>query len=402
MASGPVFSILMPTCHDHVQIVGYPTTAPWHTCHFRLIGRRLPKNDPKNGVEPSMCIPLMPNTQHPEGRISLPFNKPLPWSSCYLHTFPMLDLRMPNSNKDSTAATFVPTIKPVAQYDYGPCKSDRMRQHELLGSAERVRTSIRVMSDDEVASEWRFLLEDPNPDPLSVHSHDNALDDLEADLDTSPIPNQDCDHLSSIAQSITTGPGLLKEPDCALQRVNGPLSVFVRNTPETVSGRHHEESEDDILDQSETSSPVDHHLSDSHAHSNPVDSSKTPKSPSVPNGSFSDCDESSYISSEDGSEWLPDIVDSRPVFSTLPMVDVEYDLSAILDFGEPEELLAELAAIKAYAHLSRVPSHLLTSPLGSRKRTMLLKTKKRSSQTSMRPPQRLRGNGSVSFGYFII
>jgi hypothetical protein len=60
------------------------------------------------------------------------------------------------------------------------------------------------------------------------------------------------------------------------------------------------------------------------------------------------------------------------VFNILPMMGVEYDISTILDFGEREELLAELAAIEAYVHLLHALSLSLTLLIGSIKHTMLL------------------------------
>jgi hypothetical protein len=72
--------------------------------------------------------------------------------------------------------------------------------------------------------------------------------------------------------------------------------------------------------------------------------------PSESNKSFSDHDEDPVISSQASLESSEDELDQRPAFSTLPMVDVKFDPSAISDFGEPEELLAELAAIKAYVY----------------------------------------------------
>jgi hypothetical protein len=60
------------------------------------------------------------------------------------------------------------------------------------------------------------------------------------------------------------------------------------------------------------------------------------------------------------------------VFNTLPMMGVEYDISAISNFGEREELLAKLATIEAYVHLLYALSLSLTLLIGPSKHTMLL------------------------------
>jgi hypothetical protein len=73
---------------------------------------------------------------------------------------------------------------------------------------------------------------------------------------------------------------------------------------------------------------------------------------SISKESFSTRDDDSAISSQDDSDWISDDpLEYRPSFTTVPLVGIEYDLSASSDFGEPDELLAEIAAIKAYVRI---------------------------------------------------
>jgi hypothetical protein len=333
-------------------MAGFPSEAPWHTCQFRLIGRKLPKSDPEHGVEPNMCIPLLPNMKHPLGRTVLPLNKPLPWDSCYLHTFPEVEMRMPNVSKDSSGATFVPSFMSEAKYDGGPCEEDRMRQLELLEAAELVSRHIHVMPDDvSVASSWKFLVKESEPASTEFTPIPCGPHVLGIEPDTTSVIELDHEHSIPSVHSIAAGTSPTEELDTG-SRHPGPelLSTRENAPPESSFTPLQDPSQEDLQDQLETPPAVHHRSRDDHALSSPARPSVPSTVPSESNRSFADHDGNSFISSQDSSESSGDDLDQRLAFSTLPMVDVEFDLSAISDFGEPEELLAELAAINAYVY----------------------------------------------------
>ncbi|KAK6992790.1 hypothetical protein R3P38DRAFT_3082195, partial [Favolaschia claudopus] len=54
----------------------------------RLIQQGQPKGDPEQFIEPSMSVPVLPMTEHPEshvsGRTPIRPSQPLPWKDCYI------------------------------------------------------------------------------------------------------------------------------------------------------------------------------------------------------------------------------------------------------------------------------------------------------------------------------
>jgi hypothetical protein len=287
-----------------------------------------------------MCIPLLPNTQHSLGRTSLPFNKPLPWDSCYLHTFPELEMRVPRVDKDSSAATFVPAIMPVSTYDCGSCEDDRMRRcdlMDLLEDADRIYTPIPVNSENaSVATGFESLVSPTCAD---------TVEDVSSRLDSHCSEESEVDHGASVTdQGDNHSSDSAYSTKSMTQSVRSVRPHFTPDSePEEVASAPCQE---ELQEHAETPSSLGDDFSSTHSsHTEPsLEEGTYSASP----GSRSNRDDDSAISSHANSEWIRALLDYRPVFCTVPMVDVEYDLSAISDFGEPEELLAELAAIKAY------------------------------------------------------
>ncbi|THH21351.1 hypothetical protein EW146_g197 [Bondarzewia mesenterica] len=60
---------------------------PYHRCEIRLLSQGLPESSDDHCIEPSMCVPVFPATDHPQSREPLHTTKPLPWSNLYHHSY---------------------------------------------------------------------------------------------------------------------------------------------------------------------------------------------------------------------------------------------------------------------------------------------------------------------------
>ncbi|KAI9067447.1 hypothetical protein FKP32DRAFT_1588548 [Trametes sanguinea] len=56
---------------------------PWYRFRVSPIATKLRKEDPEIGITPAMCIPIYPNTVHPNGRPPLRPQGVFPYSNCY-------------------------------------------------------------------------------------------------------------------------------------------------------------------------------------------------------------------------------------------------------------------------------------------------------------------------------
>ncbi|TFK69074.1 hypothetical protein BDN72DRAFT_740496, partial [Pluteus cervinus] len=66
--------------------LAFYTTQPYLIHDIVLVGRGMPERIEEEGVEPDMCTPILPATNHPAGRKPLQTNKPFPFDNCYTHT----------------------------------------------------------------------------------------------------------------------------------------------------------------------------------------------------------------------------------------------------------------------------------------------------------------------------
>ncbi|KAL1717463.1 hypothetical protein EV715DRAFT_292149 [Schizophyllum commune] len=69
-----------------LESMGAPQLPPaYGTGYIALVQQGLPPDKPEEFFESRMCVPIRPNTEHPEGRRSAHCCHPLPWDGCY-HT----------------------------------------------------------------------------------------------------------------------------------------------------------------------------------------------------------------------------------------------------------------------------------------------------------------------------
>ncbi|KAL1683653.1 hypothetical protein EV122DRAFT_273307 [Schizophyllum commune] len=66
------------------QTIGVPQLPPFYeTAYMALVQQGLPPDKPEEFLESRMCVPIRPNTQHPDGRRAAHCCHPLPWDGCY-------------------------------------------------------------------------------------------------------------------------------------------------------------------------------------------------------------------------------------------------------------------------------------------------------------------------------
>ncbi|KAL1669261.1 hypothetical protein GGF50DRAFT_123356 [Schizophyllum commune] len=66
------------------QAIGAPQLPPlYDVAYMALVQQGLPPDKPEEFLESRMCVPIRPNTQHPDGRRPAHCCHPLPWDDCY-------------------------------------------------------------------------------------------------------------------------------------------------------------------------------------------------------------------------------------------------------------------------------------------------------------------------------
>ncbi|KAI4525148.1 hypothetical protein K525DRAFT_290888 [Schizophyllum commune Loenen D] len=67
-----------------IMTIGAPQLPPAHeVATIALVQQGLPPDKPQEFLESRMCVPIRPNTRHPEGRRPAHCCHPLPWDDCY-------------------------------------------------------------------------------------------------------------------------------------------------------------------------------------------------------------------------------------------------------------------------------------------------------------------------------
>ncbi|KAI0059142.1 hypothetical protein BV25DRAFT_1172460 [Artomyces pyxidatus] len=75
----------------------------YNKCSCILLSQGLPQASASDGVEETMCIPIVP-AKHPTGRRGVRVSPPLPWDNLYHHTLLGLQLRLTPQSGDYSAS----------------------------------------------------------------------------------------------------------------------------------------------------------------------------------------------------------------------------------------------------------------------------------------------------------
>lgn len=105
----PMFVICLSIAQD-LTVSQIEERLPWpdrefHQIEFSPLQQGLSRSTKTRDVEPHMCVPVWPNTEHPHNRRPLRTTKPLPWPNCYHPTYPTFMLRVDNTIIDYSDAT---------------------------------------------------------------------------------------------------------------------------------------------------------------------------------------------------------------------------------------------------------------------------------------------------------
>ncbi|KAH9834769.1 uncharacterized protein C8Q71DRAFT_859134 [Rhodofomes roseus] len=80
------------TAMDELPMPGKPD----HKCRIALVGQGLCPKDDDACIEPQMCIPIFPETEHPLSRAPLQPSRPFPFPNCYQYASAVVPVRIPN------------------------------------------------------------------------------------------------------------------------------------------------------------------------------------------------------------------------------------------------------------------------------------------------------------------
>ncbi|KAL1706586.1 hypothetical protein EV121DRAFT_289359 [Schizophyllum commune] len=83
-----------------IKTIGAPRPPPaYSVAYIALVQQGLPPDDPSECLESRMCVPIRPNTQHPEGRRPAHCCHPLPWDGCYHTALHRMRVRIKTENR---------------------------------------------------------------------------------------------------------------------------------------------------------------------------------------------------------------------------------------------------------------------------------------------------------------
>ncbi|TFK70205.1 hypothetical protein BDN72DRAFT_959009 [Pluteus cervinus] len=72
------------------SIASWDRSQPYIVYNLILVSHGLPLPNETEGIEPDMCLPILPTTYHPTNRQPLQPSSPLPLNNCYFHTLTSL------------------------------------------------------------------------------------------------------------------------------------------------------------------------------------------------------------------------------------------------------------------------------------------------------------------------
>jgi len=174
---------------------------PWHRCHIEFVGQGLPTNTANPFIEPSMCVPISPNTEHPSSRSPLRPTPPFPFDNCYQYSTVEGTVRVLTRTLDPDSAT---NLSPRdVRYQHACALKDHYQLVALQDAHNRSSEAAGTSEDPEVP-----IIEDdivlklsPSPRQLEVHdetaSSSGNVRDTNLDVDdravAAPGPEGHCE-----------------------------------------------------------------------------------------------------------------------------------------------------------------------------------------------------------------
>lgn len=273
------------------QIVDFPWPHRlWHRCHIEFVGQGLPTNAAHPFIEPSMCVPIFPNTHHPMSRTPLNPSSPFPFDNCYQYSLVETTVRVLTRLLDPDSAISLPPAD--IRYQHA-CEVEDFERLEVLRNAHNL-VSPRNTGGNEVQLE--VTEGDGLPKRLSS-GH-------ETDEGTNPSPHESCDDAN-------------RSIDDAKHDTNSSGEL-----PRGLAAREHEENQ--VTSAREYNSSRD------------KSDSETPSSEGW-------ATESGVTSNGSVLSLANMIFGEKPIADPdiIPLVHVSHDLSEVTEVADPNDFLAE-------------------------------------------------------------
>ncbi|KZP18768.1 hypothetical protein FIBSPDRAFT_863335 [Athelia psychrophila] len=147
----------------------------------------------KEGIEPDMCTPVWPTTEHPSSRAPLRTDKPLPWKNCYHSSFDSIIVRVPTAYEDPKGAVML-------------LESELSRHNEII-------------DDDQQRADATFKSHQPIPAVGETSANDGQISPRnrsQESLENEPLPDDDHDSAKSaqdFAQAIVNMAEMDRPPE---------------------------------------------------------------------------------------------------------------------------------------------------------------------------------------------
>ncbi|THH21353.1 hypothetical protein EW146_g195 [Bondarzewia mesenterica] len=123
----------------------------YHRCEIRLLSQGLPELSDEHHIEPSMCVPVFPTTEHPLSREPLHPTKPLPWPNLYHHSYMDVTLRLRTHVTDCSMAPRIPP-KDRVRHDRMISEDDERREDLERKSKEPSSPNERSPTESQMGS----------------------------------------------------------------------------------------------------------------------------------------------------------------------------------------------------------------------------------------------------------
>ncbi|KAL1690897.1 hypothetical protein GGG16DRAFT_113576 [Schizophyllum commune] len=139
-----------------IKTIGAPQPPPaYEVATIALVQQGLPIESPEDFLESRMCVPIRPNTQHPDGRRPAHCCDPLPWDGCYHFSLHSTRVRIRTENRN----TYPP-------HSLGPSECVTLRF--LFDDDEQRRERLRDCAAKGIAPP------PPQPSSMTLASMSNA------------------------------------------------------------------------------------------------------------------------------------------------------------------------------------------------------------------------------------
>lgn len=174
---------------------------PWFCYSVSLIGPSPPPADLKHGVDPTMCIPIFPNTEHPEGRRAVCPEPSFPFDHCYhwYRTRMTVRVRARPEGWNEDEAVYLPSDDLHTMGIY--LLNDALRSRHARDPAPRcISVSDDPLEDED--SDSAFW--DSSPGGRSVHPFSgNQPVSNHVSTRSSPDPSSPTDPSSNASESVS-------------------------------------------------------------------------------------------------------------------------------------------------------------------------------------------------------